>query len=141
MSFESINNQIRSRKSNWTNLKAKGDKIAGKILDVEERDQSFNGIVRVVTSDGPRKGQARKEWVFTLELADGSTVKWGAQENAQWAIMGALNGRQLSKGGHLQVEVVEKEDRKQAEHKAVYTDPTGDSPFEGAQASDDEPPF
>lgn len=140
MSFEDINNEIRSRGGNWTNLKAKGDKVAGKIVDVESRNQSFNGVVRYVTSENsPRKGQPRKEWVFTLEMADGSVTKWAAQEGAQWAIMGALNGRKLVPGGYLQIEVMEKEERKQAEFKAVYTDATPDSPFEGAK--DDETPF
>lgn len=144
MSFEDINNEIRSRGGGWTNLKSKGDKLAGKIVDVESRNQSFNGVVRYVTSDNsPRKGQPRKEWVFTLELPNGDVTKWAAQESAQWAIMGALNGRKLLPGGHLQVEILNKEDRKQPDFKAVYTDPVGDSPFEGTPAVEesDEPPF
>lgn len=143
MSFEDINNEIRSRGGGWTNLKAKGDKVTGKVVEVESRNQSFNGVVRLVTAENsPRKGQPRKEWVFTLEQQDGSVTKWAAQESAQWAIMGALNGRGIKPGGHLQVTLVEKEDRKQGEFKAIYTDPTTDSPFEGdAVAESDEPPF
>lgn len=142
MSFEDINDQIRAKTGGFTNLKNKGDKVSGKILDVEARDQSFKGKVLLVTGDGPRKGQPRREWLFSLELADGSVTKWAAKENAQWAITGALNGRKLEKGGYLQVEVVEKEDQKQPEHKAVYSGPTPDSPFEGTKVPDtDEPPF
>lgn len=144
MSFEDINNEIRTKGASWVNLKNKGDKVAGKIVDVESRNQSFKGKTITVTKEGPTFGQPRKEWVFTLETTEGGTVKVALKESGQWAVTGALAGRKLEKGGHLQIEMMEEGVRseKQPEFKAVYSNPTFESPFEGTTvAESDEPPF
>ena len=148
MSFEDINNEIRSKGGSWVNLKNKGDKIAGKIVSPPEvRDQVYGGKV-VKVSSGANEGKPRKEWVFTLETSDGNTVKVAAKESAQFAITGALMGRKLALNGHLQLEIMEPAVRgeKSAEYKAIYTDPTVDFPGTDSTpvaqvADDDEPPF
>jgi hypothetical protein len=146
MSFEDLNNALEAKAAQtggtYVKLTKKSDpKLSGTIDHVDVRDKMFNKKVVLYTS-GVNEGKVRKEWVFSITTTDGSKVKWAASENAQWAITGALAGRKITKGGHIQVEVTEDsvQGSKQAEYKVIYTDPVADSPFEGP-ADDDEPPF
>lgn len=138
MSFDEINRVIKSKGGDWVSLKKKGDTVEGKVLAAEVRDKSFKGKVIVVTS-GPNEGKPRKEWLFTLETPQG-VKKYAANENAQYAISGALNGRSLREGGYLKVGVVEDkaDDYEQPTYKAYYTDPALEDPFSD---DDEEAPF
>lgn len=142
MSFADLNNEIKTKTGAWVNLKDKGDKIAGKLVaEPEVRDQKYNGAIVPVTNEkSPNFGKPRKEWVFTLETSDGRTVKVGVKESGQSAIIGALNGRNMELGGHLQLEIVDKQSGKQPEFKAIYTSPTKDFPTDNTPDID-EPPF
>jgi hypothetical protein len=146
VSFAEINAQIASRGGTWVKLTRKEHgTLAGAIVNVEVRDKVYDNKVVRVTS-GKNEGKPRKEWVFTLKQEDGKTVKWAANENAQWAVSGAVEkGIQMVPGGHLQVKVVEDppSTTKQAEYKAVYTPPTGNEGVfdEPTDVDEDEPPF
>ena len=139
MSFEEINDEIRAKGASWVNLKKKGDKVSGKIENVESRNQMFKGAVLTISKEGPNFGKPRKEWVFTLTTSDGNTVKTGLKESGQWAVTGALAGRKIAQGAHIQIEVMEEgvQGEKQAELKVIYTDPVVEFPVDGS----DEPPF
>lgn len=145
MSFADLNNTIRSKTSQWVNLRFVGDYVSGKIVaDPVVRDQSYKGTVITVTNkESANFGKPRQEWVFTLETDEGKTVKVGLKESAQSAIMAALNGRDIEMGGHIQLKVVAKEDGRMPEFKAVYSSPTKSFPMDtGSDVPDsDEPPF
>lgn len=146
MGFAEFNNEAKSRGGTFVNLKNKGDKVAGTIVgDPVKRPQIFKGTVLTVQKEGPNKGKTRYEWVFVLKTAEGNLVKVPCKEKATWAITSALQGRDLEIGGHLQLEVVSKEDGQQGEFRAIYSGPTKkfDFPTEDAAqvADDDEPPF
>lgn len=141
MSFAEINDAIKASGGEYVNLKTKGQKVQGKVLAVEVRDKVFKGNV-VLVANGANKGKPRKEWLFTLETADGNK-KWAAPENGQFAIRGALDGRKIEKGGLLQVEIVESSEQgsKQAEYKVIYTEPVADNDSVFQADGNDEPPF
>lgn len=133
MSFEDINNHIRSTGGDFVKLtKKEHGGIKGKVLDVKIRDKEYQG--KVIPN---KKGEPRKEWLFSLETEDG-VKKWSAGESAQWAIRGALNGRKIQQNGLLQVTVTEDsvQGQKQAEYKVIYSDPVIEFPVE-----EDEPPY
>jgi hypothetical protein len=143
MSFEDINREIANSGGSYVKLtKKEHGVLSGKILDVKVRDKVFKG--KVVPN---KNGEPRKEWLFTLETADG-IKKWAAVESAQFAIRGALDGRKIEAGGLLQVKVVEDsiQGEKSAEYKALYTSPVddpfaNDAPAETPAAASDDSPF
>jgi hypothetical protein len=136
MSFADVNRRIKASGGNYVKLSKKSDgSLQGKILDVVERNKQYQG--KVVTSS--KTGEPRVEWVFTLDV-NGETKKWAANESAQFAIRGALDGRELKEGGLLQVVVTEDsvQGQKSAEYKVKYTDPVGADPF---PTDTDDSPF
>jgi len=113
----------------WVDLKVKGDKLKGTILDFEERDMSFEGEVKY------KKGTTivRKEWVFTLETddtdgpEDDGVRKVSLNESGQRAVLIAIKeaGVEPTVGGELIIAVVEDKPTptSQAQYKAKYTAP------------------
>lgn len=148
MGFAEINSAIQSKGGTFVNLKEVGDQVSGTIVaEPEIRDQVFKGAIVPITK-GPNAGKPRKEWVFTLKTSEGNVVKVGMKESAQWALSGALAGRTMELGGHIQLTIVKKETMQQPEFKAVYTAPSKEFDFPAqedtpvtAVADDDEPPF
>jgi hypothetical protein len=66
MSFDALNEAIARGGGTWVNLKAKGDRIEGTIIDFEERPKTFEG--EPVLSR--KTGKPRFEWVFTLQTGE-----------------------------------------------------------------------
>jgi hypothetical protein len=143
MSFDDINREINDRRKamggEWKKLnRVEHGRVSGKVVHVQARDKVYEGQTILITK-GPNEGKPRKEWVFTLENAAGDKVKYAANENAQYAILQALDGRQIEEGAMIEVWVTEdpKKKTEQATYKASYGPPMGNDPFEGS----DETPF
>ena len=66
MSFDALNEAIARGGGTWVNLKAKGDRIEGTIIDFKERPKTFEG--EPVLSR--KTGKPRFEWVFTLQTGE-----------------------------------------------------------------------
>jgi hypothetical protein len=113
----------------WVDLKVKGDKVKGIILDFDERDMKFDEEVKY------KKGTTipRREYLFTLQTdetegpEDDGIRKISLNESGQRAVLIAIReaGVIPTVGGELIIAVVEDKptERSQATYKAKYTPP------------------
>ena len=146
MAVEDINQQIASIGGKWVNLRRKTDgALEGIILDVQQREKTFEGQVIV----SRKTGQPRIEWVFTLQTDthddnDNGIRKFGAVESAQRAIAEAVKEtplKKLEEGGKLKIAVVQDPatDRDQAGYRARYEPPAARVADIFGADNDDEP--
>jgi len=101
MSFDDLNENIRRSSGSYINLRKEGDEFTGILVDVKVQDMMFKGV----PSKNLKTGEQRIEWMFTLEMADGSIRKWAAREVAQYAIKQTLakGDLKLERGGKIYV--------------------------------------
>lgn len=132
MSLSDLNDLAARSGGTWVNLKQKGDKIRGRMVDFENRPKTYEGEPVV----SRKTGKQRYEFVFTLEIPaedgtgpdDDLLRKVSLNESGQRAVIKALKdtGAQAEIGGTWEIAVAADPATKtdQAEYVARYTPPT-----------------
>jgi hypothetical protein len=133
MSFDALNEAISRGGGTWVNLREKGDRIEGTIVDFEERTKTYEG--EPVLSR--KTGKPRIEWVFTLQTgesdgADDDGIRkvaldeWGREE---FKAAVKRSGSRAEAGGTLVLAIVENRDKPtdsaQQHLRAKYTPSLG----------------
>lgn len=143
MSLSELNDAAARSGGTWVNLKLKGDKIRGRMVDFENRPKTFEG--EPVLSR--KTGKQRYEFVFTLETDDtdgpddDGIRKVSLNESAQRAVLKALKdaGAEAVIGGYWEIAVAAdpKDSTSQAEFAARYTPPAKTVDMSVPAAADD----
>jgi hypothetical protein len=135
--FDAVNEAIKTSGGGYVKTKNKGESVEGIVLDVQVRDKVFEGKI-VPKQDGT----PRKEWLFTLETAEG-IIKYTANEGAQTAVRNALaqsGAAKIEKGGKIRFTCTQEFKRgtpnQFQEFEVVYSAPKFVELADG-----DEPPF
>jgi hypothetical protein len=136
MSFDDVNQAIRSGGGSFAKLSVQGQVLEGNLLDCKVQEKIFEGkkVPNATT------GQPRIEWLFSIETADG-IKKFSAMEGAQSAVRTAMAEAGVEKmemNGRIRIELTQEYKRNVqfAEYKVTYTPPKFQT-----LPDDDEAPF